>query len=275
MDRRRTLGWLGAAALWAGASRLRAGEFGLASWTDEQKEQFLASAEIVRSRPIGEGVTDSERALLRDGETEHDAHIQWIDKGRGGADTLAGLRFRDSYIYNIAAYRLARLVGWRAVPVAVPRTVRGLPAAVSWWVDDVRFNESTRIAKRRFPPNRGEWNRQMYVLRVFDTWINNRDRNRGNLLITKQWRVRPIDHTRSFGTAAKLTNPEQLKRCDRVLLERLRSLDRLEIERAVGDVLSREEIEALLSRRAALVKHFDNLIGSYGKDKILYDWLTS
>jgi len=38
----------------------------------------------------------------------------------------------------------------------------------------------------------------MWVVRLFDQLIYNTDRNLGNLLIDKSWRLWMIDHTRAF-----------------------------------------------------------------------------
>ena len=41
--------------------------------------------------------------------------------------------FKDSYLFNVAGYRLAHLLGLN-VPVSVHRKVDGKDAAVTWWV---------------------------------------------------------------------------------------------------------------------------------------------
>ncbi len=44
------------------------------------------------------------------------------------------LNFRDSYKYNIAAYRLGRLLGLDMIPPSVERKVGGTYTAVIWWI---------------------------------------------------------------------------------------------------------------------------------------------
>ena len=65
----------------------------------------------------------------------------------------------------------------------------------------------------------------MYAVRVFDQLIYNTDRNLGNLVIDKQWRMWMIDHTRAFRIATSLKNDKDLVMCDRKLLASLRKLD--------------------------------------------------
>ena len=61
-------------------------------------------------------------------------------------------------------------------------------------------------------------------MRVFDELIQNKDRNQGNILWTSDWTMWLIDHTRAFRLGQELLKPDDLTRCDRGLLERLRAL---------------------------------------------------
>src|SRR5690242_20674569 len=44
-----------------------------------EMEQFLMNAEVVQRKALGQGVTNSEKAVLSDGKLQHEAHIQSID----------------------------------------------------------------------------------------------------------------------------------------------------------------------------------------------------
>ena len=95
--------------------------------TPEQKEEFLLNAKVVSSKGIGVGINNTRRATLSDGKLTHDAHVQTVDIRKQEFKTLRGteLNFRDSYKYNIAAYRLDRLLGLNMLPVSVERKVGG------------------------------------------------------------------------------------------------------------------------------------------------------
>ena len=92
-----------------------------------EMENFLLTAKIVKRRSLSVGITGSERATLTDGRLTHDAHIQTVDVWKLSYPTSQGteLNFRDSYTYNIAAYRLDKLLGLHMVPVSVERKVGG------------------------------------------------------------------------------------------------------------------------------------------------------
>jgi len=242
------------------------------SLTPEQQETFLLHARIVRMRSAGDGVTDSRRATLTDGTITHDAHIQVIDQARPlfEAGRASEVNFKDTYRFNIAAYQLARLLDLH-VPVSVPRTVEGKSAAVTWWIDDVLADEETRVKKRMQPPDAVRFSKQIQVMRIFDELIQNRDRNQGNLLWTGDWTLWLIDHTRAFRLGRELLKPDEVQRCARRLLERLRALTAETVGAAVGRSLMPSELDALLIRRDVIVQRIDRLIAERGEEAVLFD----
>lgn len=226
--------------------------------TREAQETFLLEARIIRSRSAPKGITGSRRVTLTDGVLTHDAHVQSIDEARSDFMGSRGveLNFRDSWRYNVAAYRLSVLLGLDMVPVTVQRRYQQGPAAFTWWVDDVMMDEGTRLKQKVRVPDLRAWNQQMYVVRVFDQLIYNTDRNLGNLLITSDWHVWMIDHTRAFRRHRTLRADKDLKGCDRTLLARLEALDKATIDRELSRWLELGEMEALLSRRDVIVQFF-------------------
>jgi hypothetical protein len=223
--------------------------------SDADIERFLLNAKVVKSRSAGKGITGSLRATLTDGTLTHDAHIQMIDESKREFQSSQGveLNFRDSWTFNIAAYRIDRLLGLNLIPVSVERRWRTASAAYTWWVDDVMMDEADRLKKHLSPPNVEVWNQQMQLVRVFDQLIANTDRNLGNLLITSDWRVWAIDHTRAFRMQPTLKAAENIKRCDRKVFERLKQLDRDTVKKVTGGYLQAWDIDALLKRRDAIV----------------------
>jgi len=224
--------------------------------SDEEQERFLREARVEATRSIGKGVTNALRATLTDGTMAHDAQIQVIDQRRNTGPSARGveLNFRDSWTFNIAAYKLDRLLGLHLVPVSVERRHRNRTGAFTWWIDDVMMDEGERLKKNIQPPNPRVFNETMSLVRLFDQLIYNMDRNMGNLLYTKDWRVWAIDHTRAFRLHRELKTPENVTRCDRGVLEALQQLDKPTLERELGRYLTGWERDAILDRRDAIVK---------------------
>lgn len=241
--------------------------------TDAQIEDFLLNARIGDMKGVNTGVTNTRRATLSDGRITHDASIQTVDisqtlfqPARGPAE----LNFRDTYHFNIAGYRLARLLGLDNIPVSVERRVEGKPAAVTWWIDDVLMDEGGR---RKKPPTGWLSTRtaaQIHIMRVFDELIFNTDRNAGNQLWTTDGDMWMIDHTRAFRLNKKLRTPRLLERAERGLLEKVRGLTVEALTREVGKSLNKSEIEAMLARRDEIVTLFDGMIAKRGEGAILY-----
>jgi hypothetical protein len=164
--------------------------------------------------------------------------------------------FRDSWRFNVAAYRIDRLLGLQLVPVSVERRWKGDRAAFTWWLDDVKMDEGGRLKNNLSPPDEPCWQEQANLVRMLDQLIDNADRNLGNLLITSTWRMWAIDHTRAFRYAREPRNVATLIGIDRAVLARLEALDFGTVKAAVGRYISDADIRNLLSRRNGIVAHF-------------------
>ena len=195
------------------------------------------------------------RATLTYEDLTHDAHIQTIDESKREFRSKQGteFNFRDYWGYNVAGYKIDRLLGLGMVPVSVERRYRSTLAAYTWWLDDVLIDEEERLKQKISPPDIEKWLQQMQIVWLFDQLIANVDRNLGNLMITKDWNIRMIDHTRAFRTNTQLKTPSHIVRCDRQVFARLKLLDKAAIREAVGRHLTNFEIDGLLKRRDAIV----------------------
>jgi hypothetical protein len=229
------------------------------SLSRDEMEAFLLRARVTKKRGAPKGITGTVRATLSDGNLTHDASIQTVDEARLHHPTPRGfeINFRDTWRYNVAAYKLDKLLDLRMIPATVERSYRGKKASFTWWVDDVLMDEGRRLETRTSPPDSGRWNEQMWIVRVFDQLIYNVDRNLGNLLIDKDWRFWMIDHTRAFRRHKTLLDASNLTRCPHSLLERLRALNADVLKKEMRGYLDGDEVEALLARRDLIVTHFE------------------
>ncbi len=241
---------------------------GAADLSDQQMEDFLLHARVVRTREATVGVTRSLHATLERGELIHDAQIQRIDQNQADVRTAAPVR--DFWGFNIAAYRLDRLLGLHMIPVAVERAHAGKPGAFSWWLDDVRMMERQRWQERIQPPDLRAWNEQIHTARVFNELVYNADANLSNILILNDWSIRLIDYTRAFGPSPDLRKPTNLLRISRRLLRALRELEPAAVREACRPYLTPAEVGGLLERRDRIVQIFDQKIAEKGEDAILF-----
>ena len=244
-----------------------------ATFSCTEMENFLTQGRPSALRSLAVGITSSRRLTLDDGTTRHDAHLQTIDEKKSMFEGSNGveMNFRDSYKYNIAGYRLAKLLGLNMVPPYVERKIGSDTGSVSWWVNDT-IMEVQRYKKNIPIPDSDGWNEQMYAVRVFHELVYDTDPNLTNLLITKDWQLWIIDMTRAFRTYTTIREPKNLVRCDRRLLARMRELDADTLKSTLGDVLTKSELHGLDARRARIVKFFDGEIRAKGESAVLYDF---
>jgi hypothetical protein len=237
------------------------------SLTLAEQEEFLQKAKVTRTRGVSKGITGTLRATLSDGRVTHDASIQSVDEYKQRFEGTQGteFNFRDSWRYNVAAYRLDRLLDLGMIPPSVERMYNGKHGSFTWWVDDVIMDEGARLKNKVSAPDPRRWNEQMWHVRMFDQLIYNVDRNLGNLVIDKDWTIWMIDHTRAFRLLDAIKSPANLTLCDRRVIERLKAVDRETLKTTMKDYLTPNEIDALLKRRDRIVEHFE-------KRNAIFDW---
>jgi hypothetical protein len=235
--------------------------------------EFLLTAKVVKHKDLGKGITHPTRLTLTNGTLTHDAVFSSVHetlpvmKYAGGRTELD---FVDSYRYNIAAYRLAELVGLEGMmPVTVEREWDHRKGSLTWWIDAM-MDEEARLKQKRQAPDPEDWNRQMYRMRVFAQLVADTDRNLGNVLIDRDWKLWMIDFTRAFRRTRTLLAPGDLQRCDRQLLARLRELTPQRVEAQTASLIGRAEIEPLMARRDAIVATIEKLVAERGEDRVLY-----
>lgn len=238
----------------------------------EEVEAFLRDARVLSAKSMNVGVTGTQRLTLSQGSTVHDAHVQSIDENRTRFETPMGteLNFRDCYKFNVAAYRLDRMLGLNMTPPSIERHWSGRSTAFTWWISDAMM-EVDRRKRKLEPPDPDAFNKQMFVVRVFDQLLFNTDRNLQNLLITSDWKVWMIDHTRCFRIRTDLPAPKTLVKCDRTMLAKMRELTKEKLTAELGTCLRNREIDGILARRNKIVAFFDQKAAREGQAKALFD----
>ncbi len=176
------------------------------------------------------------------------------------------LVFRDSYIFDCAAYQMAVLLGMDNVPPAVLRRVDRTDGSVQLWIEGTH-----RVDAADFhPPGALAWARQLWTMSLFDALIYNVDRNSGNLMADDDYKLWLVDHGRGFQRKSDLLNIDQVPMVVRRIWERLRELDEATIRAAMGDYLDSEEVVYLLDRHRKLVDHINKRIEERGEQAVLF-----
>jgi hypothetical protein len=277
MELRRSRWILGAALASFAVARILAGA-DEPNVSEAQKIDFLQHAKVIASQPEKKGKSNASRLTLSDGKLTHDASFQPIDekKLQGPAPGPGGgieLNFRDYWGYDIAGYRIAKLLGIDdMVPVYTERKWNGTTGAISFRVSDVQFDDADRYSRKIAVPESvlGGWNKQMYKVRILTQLFYDVDANLTNVLITKDWKIWRIDFTRAFRLQHDLKNPKDLVQCDREVLAKLRQLSYDQVFEATKPYLTKDEVKALIARRDKMVVYFDKLVAEKGESEVLY-----
>lgn len=238
-------------------------------------EEFLKAAEIIQKEQITgrQAVTSPWELTLKKDDVTHKA--LWKNaRGR-----MAG--FIEGWQYEIAAYLLDKTLGLGMVPPTVEREFNSEAGSCQLWIDDtmtLKYRDDNKIKMPSYKVF--NWNRMTYLQRLWDNLIDNEDRHMNQILITKDWRMILIDHSRSFRdsrtskkliyTAKHPEGPKLMLEIPRGLFEKVKALNAESVKAATGPYLSDGEIANLLLRKDLIVAEIDKLIKANGEDKTLY-----
>jgi hypothetical protein len=162
----------------------------------------------------------------------------------------------DRYLYDVAAYRLDRMLDLQMVPAAVIRKVDGKEGVLQYWVEN-SINERDREEKGIVFDGFCDKNEQYWMRYIFDTLIYNEDRNLTNILWTRNdFMMVFIDHTRAFRL---LTNrPKQYRKAplnvSDLLINKLNGLNKENLKENLSPYLHQWQIDAILKRRDLIIK---------------------
>jgi hypothetical protein len=249
-------------------------------------EEFLRTARIKGVKKILTGVTKPKKVLLEKDGIQMHAIFRDVDVFKQRWETSEGMKlnFRDSCLFEAAAYRLSLLLGIDNVPPVVRRKLekedfqdRGdwskfdeKDGTIQAWVENA-FNEKERRARGLRPRDNRLWGYQLYVMRIFDNLIFNDDRNQTNILIGPDWKIWFIDSTRAFRRHPDLPEPERVSRCDRTVWENLKSITDESLERELGEFINGRELSCLKARKKKLVKLIQSMVDERGEERTLFE----
>jgi hypothetical protein len=242
-------------------------------------ESFMSTAEIVKFKDEGEGVTRPARLYLKKGDVEARGIWKSVDE-RVQGDLL------DSWKHEVAAYRLDKLLGLNMIPPVVEREFQGKPGSLSFFVTS-KFSLLKMMEQNIAIPAAAadQTSRMKYVTRAFDCLIANDDRTQQNILYTEDWRTILIDHSRAFrsdkehverliygknGFKTAAGRPMLFRQLPRSFVQAVTALDLAGVKKAVGTYLSDDEIKAILERQKLLLAEVNDLIKENGEAKVLY-----
>lgn len=245
-----------------------------AVYQGEAAEQFLRKARIVTVRDLGTGIALPKKVTLtQDGITRF-AVFKSINESKAGTMTVlangrAETDFQDSWQTEVAAYIVDKIIGLGLVPATVERLVNREAGSLQWFVESA-MTEKQRVTDKISPPDVEAWQRLTFKMRLFDQLIANVDRHANNLLVTKEFELRLIDHSRSFRTNSTLGKPDELIRFSQSLLDGIQRLEKKDLRAKVGRYLTPGQIDRMLQRRDAILALVKVRVAEKGEAAVIY-----
>lgn len=243
----------------------------------EKWEEFLKTADIVKwEQPWAEYEAVTKPWLLTMEKNGVTAKAVWKNP-QGWARG-----FEENWEWEIAAYRLDKLLGLNMVPPTVPRRFLFKMGSCQLYIDHMMTVKEKIENNITVPASFVEkWNKATYLQRAWDNLIANTDRHRNQFLILPGWRMILIDHSRTFRSGKKYRReliygknsdqgPREMKMIPIHFYNNLKNLSFVSISKAVGSTLDKDEIKAVLLRRDLIIKKIDQRIKRLGRKQVLY-----
>ncbi len=227
-------------------------------------EHFLRKAKILSvSKETSGGRTRPWIVFLDDGKIKRRALFKHLDFRRPRPAP-------DSYRYEMAAYELTKLIGFRVIPPLVERVIDGKKGSLQVYLENF-VSERERIRKQLAPPDPLAHTRFIEGLKVLeilvydecgdldDTWVERED-----------GQIFRVDFSEAFFPAKYLPPNCEITVCSRRLYKGLKELEDSAMTAVLTKHLNKEEIESLLVRKKLILDRIETLIAERGEAAVLF-----
>jgi len=230
--------------------------------TSKEMEKFLRMAVIAGREPGPGGRTDAWKLTLEYRGAVLPALFKYIDRRR--PDPLA-----DSYRYDLAAYALDKYLGLGYVPPIVERRVDEVPGALQAFVANA-MSEADRKDKHVAPADPEYFEKAMADLLVFQNIVYDDCRNEKDTLISgDDGKIYRVDFSEAFAAKKDIISHCAIRRCSRLLYQKLLAWNDETVAGYVGRYLNKEETAALNARRQYVIQLIRTLIRMSGEANVL------
>lgn len=242
-------------------------------------EKWLEDAEVLSGEQMDKRVAVTEPWIL---EMENDG-ITAKGLWKNPQGRMKG--YMEGWKWEIAAYKLSNYLELYMVPPTVEKRYKGNLGSCQLWKEGCRslreIMEGISQKTVKIPgQKRAGFFRALSLQRAFDNLIANEDRHQNQYLVTDDWRMILVDHSRSFRTTKKFTTNliYDEKHKDGLVMndmpkkfyEKIKSLNFDIVRQIVGSYLTDKEIEALLKRKELIITFMDKRIKELGEVRVLY-----
>jgi hypothetical protein len=230
----------------------------------EKTEIFLATADIKSiEKNLELGRTNFWNITLIDEDKEVRAIFKHVDRPR---PTL----LPDCYKYEIAAYKLNKMLGLDVVPPVVERIVNGQKGSLQIMIENV-FTDRDRKVKNLAPDDPSQFEKDLDVIKIFEILTADQCLDSADILIQEEnWKVWRVDFSEAFSLSSIVPGECKIERCSCDLFDNLKNLDNGQLKKELGSYLNKEEINALCKRKQSILFALEKLIKQKGKHNVLF-----
>jgi hypothetical protein len=162
----------------------------------------------------------------------------------------------NSFVPELAAYRLDRMLGLGMVPVTVRREVAGRHGTLQF-IPETTLSERDRLAGAKWRNPICSLEKQWHAMHVFDALINNSARSPLSMLYyPDDWQLLLLNHAHAFSKTK--SRAAYVESRDLVIGDEWRTalldLDDQKLRANLGDVLDKRRLAALAKRRDAMLR---------------------
>ena len=230
----------------------------------EELEYFLKNAAVVDvNKGAVPGRTGAWKINLDNGEVRRSAMFKVVDETRPE-------RLPDSYKYELAAYALDKLLGFEKIPPMTEREIEGTKGSLQIRVENC-FGLDEQQRKNITPPDSQAFVNALEEINVFENLVYNDRKELDDILIQEEsWKIFRVDFSEAFSPIPNLIPEQKITRCSKTLFQNLQELPDKVIKARLEIYLNDEEMSALLSRKALIIKTLKKLIEDKGEGAVLF-----
>ncbi len=230
----------------------------------EDMEYYLANAAVIGyHREAVPGRTAADNVDLDDGKTKRRAMFKTVDSRRP-------TQIPDSYKYELAAYALDKLLGFEKIPPIMEREIESTKGSLQIFVQNC-FGLDKQQRENLTPPDSQAFVNALEEINIFENLVYNERNELDDILIQKEsWKTFRVDFSEAFLPIPDLIPEQKITRCSKTLFQNLQKLSDEVIKARLKNYLNDEEMSALFSRKALIIKTLKKLIEEKGKRAVLF-----
>jgi len=239
-------------------------EISLEDESREDIEYYLLTAAVVNiNKGAVPGRTAAWKINLDDGLVKRRAMFKVVDDKRPA-------QLPDSYQYELASYALDKLLGFGKIPPIIERKIDDTQGSLQIRVENcMGLDEMQRTDIT--PPDPQAFSNALEEINVFENLVYNERKRLDDILVhEKTWNIYRVDFSEAFSPIPDLIPEQKITRCSKKLFDNLQEFSDEVIKARLEMYLNEEEIAALLSRKALIIKTLEKLIEEKGKKAVLF-----